>query len=54
MKRKNKNKNKNKKNNIYAAEDFQELTRKDGMKKNQRRKNRHSQKRDLKYYMDNS
>jgi len=52
MKRKNKKKKSN--FNAYAAEDYQELTRKDGMKKNNRRKNRHSQKRDLKYYIDNS
>jgi hypothetical protein len=52
MKRKNKKKKNN--HNAYAAEDYQELTRKDGMKKNQRRKNRHRQKQDLKYYMDNS
>lgn len=56
MKRKNKNKKKNNNandnanDNVYATEDFQELTRKDGMKKNQRRRNRHNQKRDLKYY----
>jgi hypothetical protein len=53
MKRKNKKKNRGN-SNAYAAEDFQELTRKDGMKKNNRRKNRHGQKRDLKYYIDNS
>lgn len=40
--------------NTYAAEDYQELTRKDGMKKNKRRQSRHNQKRDLKYYIDNS
>ena len=40
--------------NVYAAEDLHEVTRKDGMKKNKRRQNRHGQKRDLKYYIDNS
>ncbi len=50
MKRKNKKKN----NNKWDVEDYQELTRRDGMKKNRRRNNRHNQKRDLKYYMDNS
>jgi len=52
---KNKKKNKKKNNgNKWDAEDYQEITRRDGMKKNKRRNNRHNQKRDLKYYTDNS
>ena len=50
MKRKKKKKNTSK----WEVEDYQVLTRRDGMKKSKRRKNRHNQKRDLKYYMDNS
>tara|TARA_R110000824_G_scaffold113902_2_gene263959 strand:- start:838 stop:1002 length:165 start_codon:yes stop_codon:yes gene_type:complete len=49
-----KRKNKKKKNSYdYSAEDYQEITRKDGMKKNKRRSNRHHQKQDLKYFKDN-
>jgi hypothetical protein len=52
---KNKKKNKKKNNgNKWDAEDYQEITRRDGMKKNKRRNDRHNQKRDLKYYTDNS
>lgn len=50
-------KNKKKKNinsHDYDIEDYQELRRKNGMKKNNRRTNRHQQKQDLKYYIDNS
>jgi len=50
-----KNKKKKKKDlNNYESEDYRELTRKDGLKKNKRRRNRKRQKQDLKYYMDNT
>ena len=50
------NKKKKKNNNEFdnSIEDIQEITKRDGMKKNKRRNNRHKQKQDLKYYMDNS
>ena len=47
-------KKKEKGQNNYESEDFNELARKDGFKKNRRRSNRKQQKQDLKYYMDNS